>query len=275
MASNSNKQYGKQEERMKIHDIQNQRDHRRIEINKVGVKNIRYPIRVLDKAKGFQHTVASVNMYVGLPHRFKGTHMSRFVEILNKYKGDIAIKTFSRILTEVKRKLRAKTAHLEVEFPYFIEKEAPITKSKSLMEYICRFCGSSNEEEDFYVGIVVPITTVCPCSKEISQFGAHNQRSLVTVNLRFKKFIWIEDIIQLVEECASCDLYSILKRPDEKFVTEKAYENPMFVEDVVREIAKRLKKDGNITWFTVESENFESIHNHSAYAYVERGNNSL
>ena len=255
-----------------MNDIQSQRDHRRIEINKVGVKNIRYPITVLDKAKGFQHTVASVNMYVDLPQRFKGTHMSRFVEILNKYKGDIAIKNLSKILLEVKRKLRAKTAHLEVEFPYFVEKEAPITKSKSLMEYICRFCGSSNEKEDFYVGIVIPITTVCPCSKEISQFGAHNQRSLVTVNLRFRKFIWIEDIIQLVEECASCDLYSILKRPDEKYVTEKAYENPMFVEDVVREIAKRLKRDGNITWFTVESENFESIHNHSAYAYVEHSN---
>ncbi len=254
-----------------MNDIQNQRDHRKIEINKVGVKNIRYPITVLDKAKGFQHTVASVNMFVDLPHRFKGTHMSRFVEILNKYKGDIAIKNLSKILTEVKRKLKAKTAHLEVEFPYFIEKEAPVTKAKSLMEYICRFCGSSNEKEDFYVGIVIPITTVCPCSKEISQFGAHNQRSLVTVNLRFKKFIWIEDIIQLVEECASCDLYSILKRPDEKYVTEKAYENPMFVEDVVREIAKLLKKDRNITWFTVESENFESIHNHSAYAIIEKG----
>ena len=272
MTSNSNKQDGKQRGGVEINDIQNQRDHRRIEINKVGVKNIRYPITVLDKAKGFQHTVANVNMFVDLPHRFKGTHMSRFVEILNKYKGDIAIKNFSKILTEVKRKLKAKTAHLEVEFPYFIEKEAPVTKSKSLMEYICRFCGSSNEKEDFYVGIVVPITTVCPCSKEISKFGAHNQRSLVTVNLRFKKFLWIEDIIQVVEECASCDLYSILKRPDEKYVTEKAYENPMFVEDVVREIAKRLKMDRNITWFTVESENFESIHNHSAYAYVERGN---
>ncbi len=256
-----------------MNDIQSQRDHRKIEINKVGVKNIRYPITVLDKAKGIQHTVASVNMYVDLPHRFKGTHMSRFVEILNRYKGDIAIKNFSKILMEVKTKLKAKTAHLEVEFPYFIEKEAPVTKSRSLMEYVCRFGGSSNEKEDFYVGIVVPITTVCPCSKDISQFGAHNQRALVTVNLRFKKFFWIEDIIQLVEECASCDLYSILKRPDEKFVTEKAYENPMFVEDVVREIARRLKKDSNITWFTVESENFESIHNHSAYAFVERREN--
>jgi len=255
-----------------MNDIQSQRDHRKIEINKVGVKNIRYPITVLDKARGVQHTVANVNMYVDLPHQFKGTHMSRFIEILNKFKGDISIKTFSNILREMKQRLKAKSAHLEVEFPYFIEKEAPVTRAKSLMEYICRFCGSSNrvEKDDFFLGIVVPITTVCPCSKEISQFGAHNQRSIVTVRLRFKKFLWIEDIVQLIEDCASCDLYSILKRPDEKFVTEKAYENPMFVEDVVREIAKRLKKDPNITWFTVESENFESIHNHSAYAFVEK-----
>jgi GTP cyclohydrolase IB len=254
-----------------MNDIQNRKDHRKIEINKVGVKNIRYPITVLDKAKGVQHTVASVNMYVDLPHQFKGTHMSRFVEILNKFKGEISIKRFSSILLEMKLKLKAKSAHLEVEFPYFIEKEAPVSRSKSLMEYICRFCGSSTQKEkdDFYVEIVVPITTVCPCSKEISKYGAHNQRSIVTVRLRFKKFIWIEDIIQLIEDCASCDLYSILKRPDEKFVTEKAYKNPMFVEDVVREIAKRLKLDLNITWFAVESENFESIHNHSAYAYVE------
>ena len=260
---------------IRMKDIQTQRDHRRIEINKVGVKQIRYPITVLDKAKGVQHTVAHVNMYVDLPHHFKGTHMSRFVEILNKYKGDISLQNFSKILGEMKQKLRAKTAHLEIEFPYFIEKEAPVTRAKSLMEYTCRFCGSSTQKEDhdFYVGVVVPITTVCPCSKEISSFGAHNQRSIVTVHLRFKKFIWIEDIIQTIEECASCDLYAILKRVDEKYVTEKAYENPMFVEDVVREVAKRLKKDPNITWFTVESENFESIHNHSAYAFVERAPN--
>jgi len=256
-----------------MNDIQSRRDHRKIEINKVGVKNIRYPITVLDKAKGVQHTVASVNMYVDLPHQFKGTHMSRFIEILNRFKGDISIENYSNILSEMKRKLKAKSAHLEVEFSYFIEKEAPVTRAKSLMEYVCRFYGMSGqgEKDDFYVGIVVPITTVCPCSKEISKVGAHNQRSVVTVHLRFKKFIWIEDIIQLIEDCASCDLFSILKRPDEKYVTEKAYRNPMFVEDVVREAAKRLKKDPNITWFTVESENFESIHNHSAYAYVEAG----
>jgi GTP cyclohydrolase IB len=253
-------------------DVQNQQDPRNVEIQKVGVKNIRYPITVLDKAHGVQHTVANVNMYVNLPHHFKGTHMSRFIEILNEYKGDVTIKNFSKILQEMKKALKAKSAHLEIEFPYFIEKQAPVTQATGLMEYICRLCGSSNEgaEDDFYVGIDVPITTVCPCSKEISDQGAHNQRGTVTVNVRFKKFFWIEDIIQLVESSSSCDVYSILKRPDEKFVTEKAYENPMFVEDVVREVAKKLAADPNITWFSVESENFESIHNHSAYAYVEK-----
>jgi GTP cyclohydrolase I len=253
-------------------DVQNQRDPRNVEIQKVGVKNIRYPITVLDKAHGVQHTVAKVNMYVDLPHHFKGTHMSRFIEILNAFKGEIAIKNFSNILQEMKTTLKARSAHLEIEFPYFIEKQAPVTHATGLMEYICRFCGNSSEgaEEDLYVGIDVPITTVCPCSKEISDQGAHNQRGTVTVNVRFKKFIWIEDIIHLVEGSSSCDVYSILKRPDEKFVTEKAYENPMFVEDVVREVAKKLAADPNITWFSVESENFESIHNHSAYAYVEK-----
>jgi GTP cyclohydrolase I len=253
-------------------DVQNQPDHRNIEIDKVGVKNIRYPITVLDKVKGVQHTVANVNMYVNLPHRFKGTHMSRFVEILNMYKGEIAIKNFASILREMKKTLKAKSAHLEIEFPYFIEKQAPVTHAQGFMEYICRFCGSSNEEgkDDFYVGIDVPVTTVCPCSKEISDQGAHNQRGTVTVTVRFKKFIWIEDIIHLVEASSSCDVYSILKRPDEKYVTERAYEHPMFVEDVVREVAKKLSADPNITWFSVESENFESIHNHSTYAYVEK-----
>jgi GTP cyclohydrolase I len=252
-------------------DIQNQTDYRNQEINKVGVKNIRYPIIVLDKAKGLQHTVASINMYVDLPHRFRGAHMSRFVEILNKYRGQIAIETFTKILNEMKQKLNAKSANLEVEFPYFIEKKAPVSGAKGLIEYMCRFCGSSNEKEDFYLGVTVPITTVCPCSKEISDFGAHNQRSIVTVHVRFKKFIWIEDLIQLIEECGSCEVFSILKRPDEKLVTERAYNNPRFVEDVVREVASRLNHDPNITWFTVESENFESIHNHNAYAFIERG----
>ena len=254
-------------------DIQNLPDTRNIRIKKVGVKNIRYPITVRDKANGIQHTVANVNMYVDLPQHFKGTHMSRFVEILNTYRGDIAIRNFSKILNAMKETLNAKSAHLEIEFPYFIKKEAPVTHAKGLMEYICRFCGSSNDVEDFYVGIVIPVTTLCPCSREISDRGAHNQRSIVTVNIRFKKFFWIEDVITLVEQSASCDVYSILKRPDEKFVTEKAYDNPMFVEDIVREIAVKLSRDDNIIWFTVEAENFESIHNHSAYAFVERADN--
>ena len=253
-------------------DIQSQRDHRRVGINKVGVKNIEYPITVLDKRNRVQHTVGKVNMYVNLPHHFKGTHMSRFIEILNKCKGNISIENFNNILQEMKQVLKAHSAHLEIEFPYFVEKQAPVSGASGLMEYICRFCGSSNEEgkDDFSVGIDVPVTTVCPCSKEISDQGAHNQRGTVTVKLRFKKFIWIEDIIELVEQSASCDIYSILKRPDEKYVTERAYDNPMFVEDVVREVAKKLSSDKNITWFSVESENFESIHNHSAYAYVEK-----
>jgi GTP cyclohydrolase I len=258
-----------------MHDIQNQKDWRNIEINKVGVKDISYPITVLDKNQGVQHTVASINMFVDLPHHFKGTHMSRFVEILNKYRGSIAIKNFSKILNEMKGKLRAQKAHLEIEFPYFIQKRAPVTRSKSLLEYRCRFCGSSDEVEDFSMGVTVPITTVCPCSKEISRYGAHNQRGLVTVHLRFKRFIWIEDVIDLIESCASCDVFSILKRPDEQYVTERAYEKPMFVEDVVREVSERLMTDENITWFTVESENFESIHNHSAYAFVERNRNGV
>jgi len=255
-----------------MRDVQSQRDYRNVDIEKVGVKNIRYPITVLDKTKGVQHTVANVNMYVSLPHHFKGTHMSRFIEILNKCKGNISIENFNNILQEMKQVLKARSAHLEIEFSYFIEKQAPVTGATGLMEYICRFCGSSNEKgkDDFCVEIDVPVTTVCPCSKEISDQGAHNQRGTVTVKVRFKKFIWIEDIIELVEQSSSCDIYSILKRPDEKYVTERAYDNPMFVEDVVREVARKLSSDKNITWFSVESENFESIHNHSAYAYVEK-----
>ncbi len=256
-----------------MRDIQNQRDQRNIGIRKVGVKNIRYPIVVLDKKKGTQHTVASINMYVDLPRHFKGTHMSRFIEILNKYRGQINIKNFPTILTEMMQRLKARSAHLEIEFPYFIEKKAPVTGARSLMEYTCRFCGSIPGEKDdmggFSIGIKVPITTLCPCSKEISDQGAHNQRSLVNVNFHFKKFIWIEDIISLVESSASSDVYALLKRPDEKHLTERAYDNPMFVEDIVREVAKKLQTNPNITWFSVESENFESIHNHSAYAFME------
>ncbi|MDA8124814.1 MAG: GTP cyclohydrolase FolE2 [Deltaproteobacteria bacterium] len=252
-------------------DIQNLRDERNIDIQKVGVKGLKYPIIVLDRAHGTQSVNATINMYVSLLHHFKGTHMSRFVEVLNEIREQVNIRTFQGILDKIRHKLHAESAHIEIEFPYFIEKTAPRSRAKSLMEYRCQFLGTlSDQGMDFIVGMVVPVTTVCPCSKEISRAGAHNQRSIVTVRLRFKKFFWIEDMIQLIEGSASGEVYSLLKRVDEKFVTEKGYENPMFVEDVVRNVAHRLSCDPNFTWYSVEAENFESIHNHSAYAFVEK-----
>jgi GTP cyclohydrolase I len=257
-----------------MEDIQNHKDHRNIDIDQVGVKGIRYPITVLDKDMGEQQTVAEINMYVNLPRYYKGTHMSRFVEILNEHSRRISLQNFSEILEEMKTRLSAESAHMELSFPYFVKKPAPITSTEGLMEYMCTMKGSSNGVEkqsgDLTVTVRVPICTLCPCSKEISDFGAHNQRGEVRLQVRFKKFVWMEDLIKLVEESASCDVFSVLKREDEKFVTEKAYANPMFVEDIVRDIAVRLDSDPNITWFSVESENFESIHNHNAYAYIER-----
>jgi len=249
-------------------DVQNLPDSRRISLDRVGIKNISYPITVLDRAKGTQQTVASINMYVNLPHHFKGTHMSRFVEILNQYRREINVKTFSRILADMKARLDAQEAHLEVDFPYFLEKRAPVTGTPGLMEYGCGLHGTLAERLDMVLLVRVPITTVCPCSKEISDFGAHNQRGEVRVRLRFDRFLWIEDVIGAVEQSASSDVYSVLKRPDEKFVTEKAYERPMFVEDVVRTVCQRLQALPGAEWFSVEAENFESIHNHSAYAWT-------
>ncbi len=253
-------------------DVQSRNDKRNINIDKVGVKNIRYPLTVLDKNKGFQNTVGSINMYVNLPKKFKGTHMSRFIEILNEFYGYFDVRDLPKILDTMRKRLNAESAHVEISFPYFIEKLSPVTASPGLMEYGCRIIGSvdSCNVYDLIVEVTVPITTVCPCSKEISLYGAHNQRGIVRLAVRSEKFVWIEDLIALVESCASCDVYSVLKRPDEKFVTEKAYDNAKFVEDVVRDIAIKLKEDSNIKWFLVDVENFESIHNHSAYAYIER-----
>jgi len=253
-----------------MEDIQNHLDYRNIDIDQVGVKGISYPVTVLDKNMGKQQTVARINMYVNLPRYYKGTHMSRFVEILNEHSNRISLQNFSEILGDMKRRLDAESAHMEITFPYFIKKMAPVSGSEGLMEYRCTFKGFLNSGCDLITIINVPISTLCPCSKEISDYGAHNQRGEVTLQVRFKKFVWIEDLIHLVEESVSSDVYSVLKREDEKFVTERAYDNPMFVEDVVREIARKLNNDPNITWFAVESENFESIHNHNAYAYIEK-----
>ena len=251
-------------------DTQNQRDYRNIPIDKVGIKNLRYPITVRDRRDGTQNTVATINMYVDLPHEYKGTHMSRFVEMLHLLQTEISLQKFSEILESMKKHLNAASAHIEVTFPYFIEKKAPISASPGLMDYTCRIIGTShpNGKIDLVSEVIVPISSVCPCSLEISDDGAHNQRGEVQLATRFKKFIWMEDMIELVEDAASTDVYSVLKRVDEKQVTEKAFAKPKFVEDIVRDIAKKLEKDDNITWFSVSAENFESIHNHSAYASI-------
>ena len=254
-------------------DVQNQRDHRNIRIDKVGIKNIRYPITVLDRRNSRQHTVATINMYVDLPHKYKGTHMSRFVELLHLFRPEISLKRNSEVLERMKKHLNAESAHIEVSFPYFIEKKAPVSHAPGLMDYTCRILGSSDPSGrvDLVSEVIVPISSVCPCSKEISEVGAHNQRGEVRLSTRFKKFIWMEDMIELVETCSSCEVYSILKRVDEKFVTEKGFTNPKFVEDIVRDVAAKIQADSNITWFSVSAENFESIHNHSAYAHITGG----
>ncbi|MFC1886119.1 GTP cyclohydrolase FolE2 [Thermodesulfobacteriota bacterium] len=251
-------------------DIQNQRDYRKIPIDKVGIKNLRYPITVLDREKGSQQTIATINMYVDLPHEYKGTHMSRFVEMLHLFRQEVSLKKFSVILDQMKTHLNAASAHIEITFPYFIKKTAPVSASLGLMDYTCRIIGSSDPDGkvDLVSEVIVPISSVCPCSKEISEAGAHNQRGEVWLSTRFRKFIWMEDMIELVETCASSGVYSVLKRVDEKYVTEAGFSNPKFVEDIVRDIAEKLKQDDNITWFSVSAENFESIHNHSAYAQI-------
>lgn len=251
-------------------DIQSLPDERKIPIDKVGVKGLRYPISVKDRQKGLQHTVGLFDLFVSLPHDFKGAHMSRFIEVLNEFRGEISMEKFREILEKIKSKLNAKSAHMNVEFPYFIEKSAPITGTPGLMSYTCFMRGALAERFDLIVGVEVPVTTVCPCSKEISEYGAHNQRGIVRVQLRFRKLFWIEEIIEVVESSVSSEIYSLLKRPDEKFVTEKAYENPMFVEDVVRLALSRLREKNNFPWYKIEVENFESIHNHSAYASIEK-----
>ncbi len=251
-------------------DMQKRRDTRNIPIDKVGVKDISYPIVVMDKNNEFQHTVARVNMFVDLPHHFKGTHMSRFIEILDAYREKIALNNMEIILQRMKEKLGATSAHLEIEFPYFVEKRAPVSGARGLMEYTCTFTASLGSEFDFVLGVKVPVTSLCPCSKELARFGAHNQRSFMTVRVRYREFIWIEDLIEIIESCGSSPVYSLLKREDEKYVTEQAYENPRFVEDMVREATLKLSAMDNIIWFSMEAENYESIHKHSAYAALER-----
>ncbi|MDS4030843.1 MAG: GTP cyclohydrolase FolE2 [Candidatus Contendobacter sp.] len=253
-----------------IPDVQNSADTRRLAINKVGIKDIRHPVKVRDRSGGEQHTIATFNMYVNLPHNFKGTHMSRFVEILNVPGREISVDSFKDMLMEMTERLEAESGHIEMSFTYFVTKAAPVSGVESLMDYEVTFTGEIRDGRSaMNLRVVVPVSSLCPCSKKISRYGAHNQRSHVTVNVRTRGLIWIEDLIDLVEKEASCELYGLLKRPDEKYVTERAYENPKFVEDMVRDIAARLNRDERVAAYAVESENFESIHNHSAYAMIE------
>ena len=253
-----------------MRDIQNEEDTRAVPLQKVGVKGVKYPVVVLDKNATKQHTTASVDLFVNLPHNYKGTHMSRFIEVFHKYHTDISMHHFLDMLEEIRVKLTAQKAFGRIEFPYFIEKKAPVSEAAGIMQYKCSYEGEVSEDgtRKFYISIQVPVATLCPCSKAISEYGAHNQRGLVSVRLLYKEFFWIEDVISTIENCASTPLYSLLKRKDEKYVTEHAYENPRFVEDVVREVYLGLKKLG-FTSFSVEAENEESIHNHNAYAYAE------
>ena len=254
-----------------IADVQGSADNRHIAIDKVGIKDIRHPVRVRDRTDGEQHTVATFNMYVYLPHNFKGTHMSRFVEILNSHEKEISIDSFKEMLREMAERLESERGHIEMRFPYFINKPAPVSGVKSLLDYEVTFIGEIQQGKPvMYIKVVVPVTSLCPCSKEISDYGAHNQRSHVTVEVRNRGFIWIEELIEIVEKEASCELFGLLKRPDEKYVTEHAYNHPKFVEDMVRDVAMKLNGDERVGAYRVESENFESIHNHSAYALIER-----
>lgn len=247
-------------------DIQNQTDTRKVSIDKVGVKNVCYPIIVSDRKNKIQHTIANIDIFVELPHHYRGTHMSRFIEILNHYHQENLIDNLPSLLSEIKKSLKADAAFIDIRFPYFIQKKAPVSRIASYQSYDCFFHASLAEEYDFLIGATVPVTTLCPCSKEISAYGAHNQRSEVTLQVSYGDFVWLEEIITWVEQSVSCEIYPLLKRADEKFVTEKAYENPMFVEDIVRELTLILQSDSRIRFFQIESENFESIHNHNAYA---------
>ena len=252
-----------------VEDVQAHADTRRLPINRVGIKDIRHPVRVKDRSAGEQHTIASFNMYVSLPHDFKGTHMSRFVEILHAER-EISVESFGSMLRTMTTRLEADTGHIEMSFPFFVMKRAPVSGVESLMDYRASLIGELRHgHTEMWLRVAVPVTSLCPCSKRISDYGAHNQRSQVTIAARLRSHMWIEELIEVAESEASCELYGILKRTDEKYVTERAYDNPKFVEDLVRDVATRLNRDDRVAAYVVEAENFESIHNHSAYARIE------
>lgn len=260
-----------------MQDVQGSEDDRRIPIDRVGVSDVRHPIVVLDRANEKQHTIGTLTMSVDLPHHFKGTHMSRFIEVLNEHHGEVTMRTLPAILGTLRERLEAESAHLEVAFPYFLAKPAPVSGATALMDYECTFIGESKADvDDFILQVKVPVTSLCPCSKAISKYGAHNQRGHITIQVRsaldeagVPQLVWIEDLIALAEASASAPVYPLLKREDEAHVTEQAYDNPVFVEDMVRNVAARLQDEPRVRWFSVHAVNHESIHNHGAFASLE------
>ncbi len=263
----------------KLPDIQATPDERGIAIDQVGISDLRYPIQVLDSEGRPFPTVAQISMSVHLPHHFKGTHMSRFLEVLSKHEGEVTMNTLPAILHDLKQRLDAEEAHIEVAFTYFVTKKAPVSGAPAKVGCDCVFLGTSNGTKDhFALRVTVPVTTLCPCSKEISDYGAHNQRGYVTLEVVPKpksgggwELIWIEELIEVAEKSGSSPIYALLKRPDERHVTMQAFDNPVFVEDVVRNAAALLKSDPRVASFSVRAVNHESIHDHNAFAVVTSG----
>lgn len=255
--------------RESLPDCAAEEDSRSLAIQEVGISGLSYPISVWDRSGKLQHTVAEIQLAVALPSQFKGTHMSRFVEVLGEFRGELSLATTPDLLAAVQRHLESEVAHIEVAFPYFMSRKAPVSGAESLMEYCCKFKATrSGEELDFVLCVEVPVTTLCPCSKAISRYGAHSQRSLVQVELRFGDMVWIEEVVEAVEGCASAPLFALLKREDEKFVTETAYENPRFVEDLVREVVLALRELPGVSWLNVRADNLETIHKHQAFGVI-------
>lgn len=258
-------------------DVQKTPDTRGIEIRQVGVCDLTYPVVVLDREHQRQQTAARVSLSVNLPQHFKGTHMSRFLQVLAAHQGEVTMHSLPAILHELKQRLDAQAAHIELDFTYFLQRTAPVSGLKAPMDYRCCFIGESNgDSDDFILRVTIPVSTLCPCSKMISDYGAHNQRGYVTISVRTRtdtngtwQMLWIEELIAVAEKSASAPIYPLLKRTDERFVTMQAYDNPVFVEDVVRNVAAHLRQDPRIAWFEVRTVNHESIHNHSAFAVVE------
>lgn len=257
-----------------MRDVQGREDDRGVPLDEAGIRDLVYPIVVLDRSAERQTTVATLNMSVGLPHHFKGTHMSRFLEVLEANRGEVTIRTLPVMLRELRQRLEAETARIEVTFPYFLERRAPVTGVRGLMDYQCKLVGvARGDQQDFVLSVRVPVTSLCPCSKEISDYGAHNQRGYLTLEVRTAvhadgpdSWVWIEELVEIAEASGSCPVYPLLKRPDERHVTMQAYDNPVFVEDMVRNAAVRLRSDNRVAWFRVHAQNEESIHNHAAFA---------